>query len=81
MSKKPYVVVWNESKREGVILLADDNEDEAMDDAYHAGGGMSANPVSSIADNFRECYGSEQQCFIQFVDIDTDSANKIEKDF
>lgn len=81
MAKKPFVIVWNESRKEGVILSAAENEDEAMDDAYHAGGGMKSNPVSSIADAFRDTYGEYQDCFIQVVDIDNDAARKIEKDF
>lgn len=78
MSK--YVIVWNKSKNEGVIFSKENNEDEALDDAYHAGGGMFANPVSSIADNFRETYGEDQDCFIQHVEIDTTKATRIEKD-
>ena len=79
MSK--FFIVWNESKNEGVIFSAEKNEDEAMDDAYHAGGGMIANPVSSVGDYFRETYGECQDCFIQTIDINNESSIKIEKDF
>lgn len=80
MSK--YIIVWNEQKREGVIFLAEDCEDEAMDDAYHAGGGpdMCGCGVSSLADSFREIYGECQPSFIQHLEIDSSNAEKIIKD-
>lgn len=84
MSK--YIIVWNEKKRECVIFLAGDHEDEAMDeamdDAYHAGGGpgMCGCGVSSLADSFREIYGECQPSFIQHLEIDSSSAEKIIKD-
>ena len=78
MSK--YVIVWNHNKSEGVIFSKENNEDEALDDAYHAGGGMTVNPCSSIGDNFRETYGEEQDCFSQHVEIDNTKATRIEKD-
>ena len=80
MSK--YIIVWNEQKREGVIFLAEDCEDEAMDDAFHAGGGldMSWYGVSSLAYSFREIYGECQPSFIQHLEIDSSNAEKIIKD-
>lgn len=80
MSK--YIIVWNEQKREGVVFLAEEHEDEAMDDAYHAGGGpdMCGFGVSSLADSFREIYGECQPSFIQYLEIDSSNAEKIIKD-
>lgn len=78
MSK--YVIVWNQSKNEGVIFSKENNEDFALDDAYHAGGSTRANPCSSIADSFREIYGEDEDCFIQHVEINTAKTTRIEKD-
>lgn len=79
MSK--YIIVWNENKTEGVLFLSNkENEDDALDDAFHAGGGMPSNPCSSLADNFREHYGEEQDCHYQYVDIDETKSIFIDKD-
>lgn len=53
-----YYIVWNEQKSEGILLRRDDPDSEA--DIIHAVGGPTANPVSSLADSFRELYGEEQ---------------------
>ncbi|MGA9607036.1 MAG: hypothetical protein WBR21_08440 [Rouxiella badensis] len=71
-----YLIVWNEFKNEGVIF-----KEDAVDDAYHAGGGMTCNPCSSIADNFREAYGEEDKCYLQRIVIDNSECQLIEKDF
>lgn len=78
-----YVIVWNRTKTEGVILSKEHDEDDALDDAYHAGGGVrnyGFRGVSTIADNFRETYGESGDCFIQHVEIDTAEVQRIEKD-
>lgn len=68
---KDFIIAWNEGKTEGVIFaVVEGNDDEALDDAYHAAGGEYNNPCSSIADSFRETYGDEQKCSVQRVRID-----------
>lgn len=76
-----YYIVWNERKTEGALFLRDD-QDEALGDALHAGGGMdiSAHGVSTLADSFRDIYGESQQSWLQKLDIDTDKVSSIEKD-
>lgn len=70
-----YWITWNSTKTEGVIVHEDD-----MDSAYHAGGGCPINPVSSIADNFRETYGDgEDSCFIQLIEINNADAATVDK--
>lgn len=76
-----YVITWNANKTEGVIFRKNDaDDDEAIGDAYHAGGGVRCNPCSSVGDYFRDTYGESQDCFIQHVDIDSSNSSKIEKD-
>ncbi|AGF88199.1 hypothetical protein SP058_00420 [Salmonella phage FSL SP-058] len=70
-----YYIVWNEQKSEGILLRRDDPDSEA--DIIHAAGGPTANPVSSLADSFRELYGEEQQCSIQEIDIDPNSSKDL----
>lgn len=69
-----YYIVWNEQKSEGILLRREDPDSEA--DIIHASGGPKANPVSSLADSFRELYGEEQECHIQEIDIDPSSSTK-----
>lgn len=52
------VVVWNESKTEGIILTGVEAEAEAM----HACATRTLNPVSTLADSFREIYGESEPC-------------------
>lgn len=74
MSK--YFIVWNEFKNEGVVF-----KDDEIDDAYHAGGGMTCNPCSTLADAFRGTYGDSDKCYLQTVYLDNTDARLIEKDF
>ncbi|EAS8631502.1 hypothetical protein GWS13_20875 [Salmonella enterica] len=76
-----FYVVWNSSKREGVIFLRDE-EDEALGDALHAGGGpdISGYGVSSLADSFREIYGECSDAHLQSIQLDTTQTTLIEKD-
>lgn len=75
---REYDVVWNEDKTEGVLFLKKpDNgmwDRGSLADVKHASGGTSCNPCSSLADYFREAYGTEQKCTAQTVTIDTDAA-------
>lgn len=70
-----YVIVWNESKNEGVIFRKRPEGQTRWDrgsksDALHASGGRKCNPCSSLADYFRESYGEAQPCTVQTVEID-----------
>lgn len=75
MPKDAYVVVWNESKTEGVIFR-NNMGDSGEDDARHAADVRAINPCSSLADAFREIYGEDgdNQCFTQEVNIDASKA-------
>lgn len=52
------VVVWNETESEGIILTGVDAEEEAR----HACAMITLNPVSTLADSFREIYGESEPC-------------------
>lgn len=69
MSK--YVIVWNEYGNEGVIFR---ESKDSRSDALHAAGGQCCNPWSTLADDFRENYGTEGPCKIQEVEIDETQA-------
>lgn len=81
VNMKDFIVAWNEGKTEGVIFaVVDGNDDEALDDAYHAAGGECSYPsYSSIADSFREAYGDEQKCSVQRVRIDNSKTIAVHK--
>lgn len=68
-----YVIVWNESKNEGVIFKKKAEGGQwdrgSTSDAQHAAGGKAVNPCSSLADSFRDHY-SDQKTTIQDVWID-----------
>lgn len=75
-----YVIVWNESKNEGVVFKKKPDGGQwdrgSKADAMHAAGGKFCNPRSSLADHFRESYG-HAKCTIQEVQIDeTKSVSK-----
>ncbi len=73
-----YDVVWNEDKTEGVLFLKKAHVDMwdrgSLADVKHAAGGTRCNPCSSLADYFREAYGTEQKCTAQTVAVDTSAA-------
>ena len=69
-----YYIVWNEKKSEGILIQR--NISDSEDDVRHAAGGTKANPVSTLADAFRDIYGEEQECSIQEIDIDPSSSMK-----
>ncbi|MEQ9887644.1 hypothetical protein ABRP55_13955 [Pectobacterium zantedeschiae] len=75
-----FIIVWNENKAEGIVLSTENENTDALDDTYHAGGGMEQGNVSSVADAFRNIYGEEQQCSYQYVDIDNEETIPIEHD-
>lgn len=73
MSK--FTIVWNEGKNEGVIFRTKESQNKwdcgSAGDALHAAGAEDSNPVSSLADHFKESYASDGEiCTIQNVDID-----------
>ena len=75
-----YVIVWNESKNEGVVFRKKPDGGQwgrgSKADAMHASGGKRCNPCSSLADHFRESYEYDK-CTIQDVQIDeTKSVSK-----
>lgn len=59
------VVVWNESKTEGILLTGAEAEEEAM----HACAVRTLNPVSTLADSFREIYGEYEPCTYEIRSI------------
>ncbi|EJS0970500.1 hypothetical protein NW995_002496 [Salmonella enterica] len=65
MSK--YTIVWNSRKTEGVIFK--ENPD-IVNDVLHAAGGPKSNPVSTLADDFRENYDEHKGKTIQTIEID-----------
>lgn len=67
MSK--YIIVWNESKTEGVIFR-NETGDSGEDDARHAADECVINPCSTLADIFLDTYGEGESCSIQEIDID-----------
>lgn len=73
-----YDVVWNEDKTEGVLFLKRAGtgmwDRGSLADVKHAAGGPSCSPCSSLADHFREAYGTAQKCKAQTVTIDTTAA-------
>ena len=79
------VLVWNPSKTECVGFVERDPDGSAWDcgsDGYaeHAAGGERWNPVSSLADRFREQYeGVDDECFMQTVEVDQALAIPIER--
>lgn len=68
----PYIIVWNESKTEGVIFR-NEMSDDGEDDAKHAANQQICNPCSSLGDAFVDLYG-EDELTIQEVQIDTSAA-------
>lgn len=54
-----YTIVWNENKTEGIIL-----SDES--DAQYAAYKSHEKNYSTLADCFRDIYGVEQKCTIQY---------------
>lgn len=69
MSK--YTIVWNSTKAEGVIFK--ENPD-VVNDVLHAAGGQKSNPVSTLADDFRENYDEHGGKSIQEIEIDETKA-------
>lgn len=62
-----YTIVWNAGKTEGVIFK--ENPD-VVSDVLHAAGGHKSNPVSTLADSFRDVYDDHRRKSIQEVVID-----------
>ncbi|WP_039032012.1 hypothetical protein [Leclercia adecarboxylata] len=79
------VLVWNPSKTECVGFVERDPDGDVWDcgsdgDAEHAAGGERWNPVSSLADSFREQYEDvDDECFMQTVEVDQELAIPIER--
>lgn len=80
------VLVWNPQKTECVGFLERDPDSSNWDcgsdgDAEHAAGGMKWNPVSSLADSFREQYeDDEEQCLVQTIEVDQSLATSVERE-
>ena len=80
------VLVWNPSKTECVGFVKRDPDGTTWDcgsdgDAEHAAGGERWNPVSSLADSFREQYEDvDDECFIQTVEVNQDLATTVERE-
>lgn len=66
-----YTIVWNAGKTEGVIFK--ENPD-MVSDVLHAAGGQKSNPVSTLADDFRENYDEHRGKSIQEIEIDETKA-------
>ncbi|RSB59007.1 hypothetical protein EGT71_22120 [Atlantibacter subterranea] len=79
------VLVWNPAKTECVGFVERDPDGSTWDcgsdgDAEHAGGGERQNPVSSLADSFREQYeDTEDECHLQVIEVDETKATPIER--
>ncbi|MCG5374447.1 hypothetical protein L7815_010925 [Serratia marcescens] len=76
-------LVWNKEKNECVgFLEREENFSHAdcgsLGDAYHAAGGEPSNPVSSLADFFRETYGANGGCSLQYIEIDNSNTESVE---
>lgn len=69
MSK--YTIVWNAYKTEGIIFK--ENQD-LTSDVLHAAGACKSNPVSSLADAFRDVYDNHRGKSIQNIDVDETKA-------
>lgn len=69
MSK--YTIVWNASKTEGVIFK---ESPDMVSDVLHAAGSCKANPVSTLADSFRDIYDNHRRKSIQEITIDESKA-------
>ena len=69
MSK--YTIVWNRSQTEGVIFK---ESADCVSDVLHAAGSSKSNPVSTLADDFRENYDDHYGKKIQEVEIDETKA-------
>ncbi|RTA29701.1 hypothetical protein e2701_00036 [Klebsiella phage e270.1] len=69
MSK--YTIVWNRGQTEGVIFK--ENPD-LVNDVLHAAGGRKSNPVSTLADDFRDNYDEHAGKKIQEIEIDETKA-------
>lgn len=69
MSK--YTIVWNKNQSEGVIFK---ESDDYRSDVLHAAGSNKSNPVSTLADDFRENYDEHAGKKIQEVEIDEKQA-------
>lgn len=80
------ILVWNPQKTECVGFLERDANRNAFDcgsdgDAEHAAGGFRWNPVSSLADSFREQYeDADDECFMQTVEVNQDLAFPVERE-
>ncbi|WP_312740495.1 hypothetical protein [Cedecea neteri] len=80
------ILVWNPQKTECVGFVERDANSSDWDcgsdgDAEHAAGGERCNPVSSLADNFREQYeDSDELCYSQVVDVDIELAASVSRD-
>lgn len=72
-----YLIVWNESKTEGVVFRNTPG-DSGEEDARHAAGVRTINPCSTLADSFLESYGFDDACFIQEIDINIQEAKPAE---
>lgn len=69
MSK--YTIVWNSTKAEGVIFK---ESPDVVNDVLHAAGGQKSNPVSTLADSFRDVYDNHRRKSIQEITIDESKA-------
>lgn len=80
------VLVCNPQKTECVGFVEREPNGSTWDcgsdgDAEHAAGGCRWNPVSSLADSFREQYEEvDDECFIQTVEVDQDLATTVERE-
>ncbi|WP_460461517.1 hypothetical protein [Angustibacter peucedani] len=80
------VLVWNPQKTECVGFLEREPDGSTWDcgsdgDAEHAAGGMRWNPVSTLADSFREQYEDvDDECFMQTIEVDQSLADAVERE-
>lgn len=69
MSK--YTIVWNSGQTEGVIFK---ESSDLVNDVLHAAGSCKSNPVSTLADSFRDVYDNHRGKRIQEIEIDEKQA-------
>ena len=80
------VLVWNPQKTECVGFLEREPDGSTWDcgsdgGAEHAAGGMRWNPVSTLADSFREQYEDvDDECFMQTIEVDQSLADAVERE-
>lgn len=77
-------LVWNASKTECVGFVKEESKGRfypgSDENAEHAAGGPMSNPVSSLADYFREANEDyDAPCSVQHVEIDQSLSISVEK--